>query len=903
MLIKTKNPHRIIAAAIALAVISPLSSVFAGTAEAAGAWDCESLPSGSSYVNAEENELEMYFSSNDNEGKANAEREYDLSANSQICISFDSEISTADSSAVRRLNIQNSSLKSTEIINITGSALEVFGNETEINTEPGRKYTFDIGIEPQSGYGAVYLDGAEIFSGGLGSKWKSFDYSSINVLFRNTSASRSSTLESRWLVSNYSLTDKMDGFTALPQDGETFVDSALENIEIRFNGIKSPSVYGADNYTLTAGGTEVPVSAQRNGNTVYIAPQNGFEPSTDYVLTIKAVSDIFGNIESENQTVSFATAEDGYESAKVSISAESETVYDSEGAYIAVSSSASSGIMQTVIYSNGAVYKTFDGAVEGFDFTAGEGRYTIYAEVTDGYGGKARSEEITINVLHNDAPAVTVNGVAEGMTYEASKLTAVEISAADPDGTVISLTAEINGSVYELDPNTSNTIDLSALAPDMYTLAVTAVDNADAVTVREIRFTVLEGYTTTNVFSSDFNSYTSDGTTNPGLTFTRNGDAQLIASKDYGEEHGTVVLLKTDGGEVAGQTAQGTWGRIVTSNTTDGFIIKMDINLLNSDGYFYLMLKHPTQSPLAMDVQIKACELTLNNSGSVAVRRDLTPGEWYTFVYRVDLKNHKYWFTLDDEMLADEFNVGNASITQADTRLVMEFVDRNTPTPCGIAFDNLTVDYITPITQITGITGDDGEAVSRISPYTNTLNVIVNTELQQSSLNRESVRLWCGDERVYYDSLSYDSSSRTITLNLSEKLRSDHDYTVELTNSVSTSSGAALTGGLKGGFSVDYYDVDVSELSVSETNGNIKASGSIINTGGASGKCYVIVNAYNGLRLVGTHVQEVAYGRTGETSFETAALNAPDASRAEVYVWSSLTAPKPLPSRIFSFDL
>lgn len=890
----------LLAAATAFVYLSP--SISLNTAKAAGTWECTALPDGSSYVNAADDSLEMYYSTDGNEGRANAEREYDLSGYEEICISFTSEVSTVDSEAVRRLNIQNNTLTTTEIINITGDSLSVFGTDTETVIEAGREYRFDIGVMPETGYAVVWLDSEQIFAGELGSKWRNFNYSSMNILFRNTSAGRTSTLESEWLVDSYSLTDTTEGFTSSPGNGEVFVDSSRGGIDVSFGGIKSPEVFSAENFTLTADGTDAAFHTERTGNTVRIVPEEGLLPDAHYMLTIKAISDIFGNVQSENETVEFDTAESGYESATVSISSDTDSIYDTGSAYITVDAYSSQGIQRTVIYVNDEEYLVYDGMPENFEFTGESGTYRIYAEVTDMMGGRASSETIVINILHNELPVITVSGLVNGMTYETTKLTAIGVSASDADGTIGYLTAEVNGESYELDPTGANTLDLSGLTPDIYTLTVRAADDTGTETTQEITFTVLEGYTTSNVFQSDFNSYTSDGTTNPGLTFTMNGDAQLIASKDYGEDHGTVVLFKTDGGEVGGQTANGSWGRIVTSNTTDGFIIKMDINLLNSNGYFYFMLKHPVETPLAMDVQIKDGELTLNNGGSVAVRRTLTPGQWYTINYRVDLKAHTYWFTLDDELLADEFRVGNTSITQVDTRLVMEFTD-GTPTEQGIAFDNMTVDYITPITQITSITGDDGEAVSRISPYTETLNVAVNTELSAATINRESVRLWCGDERVYYDSIAYDSASRMLTLTLSEKLRSDHDYTVEITDSVATADGSSISGGRTGSFSVDYFDTDVSELTLSESGGGVSAEGSIYNRSGVPGECYVIVNVFSGNRLVNTHVERISYGRNSETAFETEAVPIMGGTRAEAYVWTSLSAPEPVSSRIYSIDI
>lgn len=887
----------LLAAAIAFGSLS----LYNFEAKAAGSWECSALPGNSSYANAEEDSLDLYFKTDNNEGRANAERSYDLSANDQICISFVSEISTIDSGAVRRLNIQNNSLTTTEIINITGSTLKVFGTQFEKSLEAQREYQFDIGIKPDTGYAVVWLDSEQIYSGELGNKWKNFTYSSMSILFRNTSSSQISSLESEWKINDYSLTDNSDVFTTSPENGEAFVDSERGGIDIKFSGLKAPETFSKENYELLKDNEAVEFHVERSGNAARIVPENGLEPGKHYSLSIKTISDVFGTLQRENEIIEFDTADADYEKASVSIASDSENIYDNESAYITVDAYSSHGIQKTVIYVNDEEYKVFEGMPENFEFTGEEGTYKMYAEVTDIMGGKAVSETIEINILHNEPPVISVSGLVNGMSYETSKLTNIEISASDSDGTIDYLRAEVNGQEYELDPAVKNTLDLSSLEPDMYTLTVYTADNSGTTESKEIAFTVLEGYTTTRVFTSDFNSYISDGTTSPGITFTMGGDAQLISSKDYGEEHGTVVLFKTDGGEVGGNTAHGSWGRIVTSNTTDGFIIQMDINLLNDKGFFYFMLKHPTQSPLAMDVQIKSGELTLNNNGSIAVRRNLTPGEWYTIIYRVDLKNHKYWFTLDDELLADEFNLGNTSLTQVDTRLVMEFPDK-VPTECGLAFDNMTVDYITPIPQVTSVTGDDKQVVSRISPYTNKLNIAVNTELSSATINRETVQLYCGDERVYYESIKYDSTSRMLTITLSEKLRADHDYTVVITDNVTTADGGIITGGMRGEFSVDYSDIDVSSLALNLSGNSMVASGSIYNRTGVPGQCYVIVNIFNGSRMVNTYVQKISYSRGLETNFKIEEVDMSGGTRAEAYVWNSLSKPEPLSSRIYYYN-
>lgn len=865
-----------------------------------GGWECTTLPEGSSQVTAYEDSIKMYFKTEGNEGKANAEKIFDFSANEQICISFNTTFTGTDNGIVRRLNLQNSSLITTELINITGTSLKVFGTAADTLSE-NQEYTFDIGVIPETGFAVVWLNGEKIYSGELGSKWKKFNYSSMRVLFRNTSSSKTSTLESEWSITDFRTGDKNAGFKVNPADGEVFVDSSLENITMAFDGINSPEMFTSDNFMLTANGETIECSAERDGNKAVITPKNGFLPDTEYVVTVKAVKDIFGNVVEENKSSSFTTADSSYVPSSVVLSADKTSFYDNESTFITVKAQSSSGIASTKIYVNNAVYQEYDGEPKDFDFTAESGRYKIYAEITDNMGGKAVSQTVTLDILHNDLPVIDVNGIANLGEYEAEKLKNITVAVSDADGNVVQSEIYINGELYDSFADAEKTLDLSSLSAGIYTVKFIAEDNLGGITEKEITITVLEGYTASRYFFSDFNSYTSDGTTSPGIPFFLNGDAQLLASKDYGEEHGTVVLFRTDGKEVDGVNANGSWGRLGTTNTRDGFTITMDINLVNDKGQFYFMMKHPTQSVLCMDVLITEGQLTLANGGSIAVRQNLTPGEWYTITYKVDIKNHKYWFSLNGEPLADEFNMGNRSIEQIDARLIMEFPNKE-PVSCGIAFDNLTVDYISPISQITAIGYDDTPKCSKVSPYAENLIVTVNTALQENTMNRESVLLYCGDERVNYESLAYDSSARTITLKLSEKLRSDHDYRVVLTNKVTTADGGIMPNGITGEFKTDYNNIDIKQLDIVKGNGQIYNRGTIYNRTGKSDECYIITNIFKGKRLVDTYTERTAVSSRSETVFSTSPVSIDSGCRAEVYVWSSLVRPSSISSRIYSLD-
>lgn len=879
-----------------------MTALFAAayTAYAEDSWECTTLPEGSSQVTAYDDSIRMYFKTEGNEGKANAEKAFDFSANEQICISFNMTFTGTDTGIVRRLNLQNSSLVTTELINITGNDLKVFG--TAVGTlEEHRDYQFDIGVIPTTGYAVVWMDGEQIYLGELGSKWKKFNYSSLKVLFRNTSASKNSTLESEWNITDFVVGDASAEFKTSPTDGETLVDSNMESISVTFTDQNSPEVFKKDNFDLSANGESITCSSVREGKTAIVSPENGFESGTEYTLTIKAVKDIFGTVIDENKTISFTTADSSYVPASVSISSDKNSFYDNDSAYITVNATSSSGILSTKIYVNGEVYQSYDGEPRSFVFNAESGRYRIYAEVIDNIGGRAVSETLTIDILHNELPEISVDGIQEFMEYEPSNLKNIRVRASDTDGTITKTEVYINDELYDSFEKQEKILDLSSLEAGIYTIRIVTEDNLGGLVEKKITITVLMESVSTNHFQSDFNNYVSDGNVSPGVPFFLNGDAKVLSSDDYGEEHGTVVLLKTEGELIDDVSAQGSWSRFGTPSTGDGADITMDLNLVNDKGQFYFMLKHPTQSVLCIDVMIADGVLTLSNGGSAAVKRNLTPGEWYTINYKVDLKDHKYWFTLNGELLADGFYLGNRNIEQIDIRFIMEFVNK-IPVPCGIALDNLTVDYVSSRPQITSIGYDNTAKCEKVLPSAENLLINVNAELLESTMKKDTVLLYCGDEAVNYDSISYDKKSRIITLKLSEKLRSDHDYRVVISDKVTTSGGGIISGGLTAEFKTDYNDMDISQIELIKENGKIHANGKIFNRTGKSDECYIITNIFSGKRLVDTNVERTAISSGKETVFNTSGVNMGSGTHAEIYVWSSLTHPSSISSRIYSFD-
>ena len=882
---------------LVMAMFMPSLSNF--NCRAQSAWECTALPAGSAKAEAEEDSLYLSYATTQDDGEATAIRGYDLSENGSIYISFKSKMSTKKGTARRQLIIKSGSKFQKKIININGSNMLLFDEKKATRpVEDSKEYQVDIGLDKETGNTVVWLDSQKVYEGSDLTKWSGVDYSDIRVLFQNTS--NDDETEADWEITNYTLSDNKAGYTSAPENGNMFAEYDAERISIKYLSVKSPATYEASNYELLKGSEAIDFTVERKGAELNIIPKDGFLEDTQYTVKIKTISDLFLNTESENEEITFKTAGSDYERAQITISTENTEIYDSQTATVAIDAKSGSGIDKITVYSDGSEYLTLLGDAKSFEFSGDFGTHTLYAEVLDLNGAKATSQNITINVLHNDPPKISVSGIASGGKYDAQKLSSVLVSASDTNG-IASLFLEVGDIKKELVSDTENLVDLSTLSQGIYTLKITAEDMLGAKTTENIPFTVKSGYTTQTAFESDFNSYSSEGDINPGIVFTLAGDAKILSDDTLGEEHGTAVVFKTDGGEVGGKNAGGSWGRIPTVNATDGFIVSMDMYLFDDVGSYEFYLKNPATSPVSVDVTIKNGVLSLKNKGGQGKTVKLDTNRWYKTVYQVDIKAQTYSYWLDDELIAEDFKIDNPAIDRVDVRLVMTFTG-GTPKAQAMAFDNMKIEYITPIPQITSVTGDDKVAVSKISPYSNTLNATVNVGLSQNTVNRESVQLYCGNERVYYDSVDYDTQNRVLSLTLSEKLRSDHSYRLVITNKVTMSDGTVIPDGISVPFDVSYNNVDVSSLLFDKSENTVKITGDIYNSTGKSGECYLIISVVNGKRIVNTAVKKINYTAKEKTGFVSDSISIGNGDSVRAYIWSSLKSPKPISSRIYTMQ-
>lgn len=876
-----KNTLRIFITAVLFLVVC-------GYGVYAADWDCTATPEGVSTAEALGDNITLSFASAGSSRSASAEKEFDFSQNAQIVLAFDAEFTGTKTAVNRRIYIRNSSVKAVELFNFTGTSLEILGSSVAEDLEENRSYNIAAAIYPAEKRLAVWLDSVLIYDGDMGTKWKDLDLTQAKIYIRNNTTSSDESITSDFKVSNFLTGDAVSSLLTTPADGEKYVSiEGLQNIAVRFDSPVSNESVDVSNFILKKDGEEVGISVSGDLNTVYITPDDGFSGNALYELTVLSVKDLFGQTAFENQVITFTTALEGYAPPEVTISSASTEIYDMQSCEITVNASSEAGIEKIELYKNGTLCDESNANSLVYNFSGEAGTYTFYAYVYDINQSRTESQHITITVLHNEKPTVSISGITAGEVYKPYQLDSVAISATDSDGSVDRIEVYVGSKLFDTIEGGEGTVDLSGLTYGRYLLEARAYDNLGEASYQQISLVVSGDDKTRVYFSSDFNAYVSDGEEDPGITFYRNGDCKIKSSNDFGEEHGTVVVLSSEGETIDGATADGSWGRFNSTGTKSAFRIDMDIYLGNESSAPFFILKHPSQSIAISQVEFKNGTLSLNNQTGQSVTIPVEPERWYSISYEVDMVKHIYSFWLDGELVAENFGT-LPTLTEIDARFVFGF-EGNVPAPTFVAFDNLTITYIEPVAQIVSVGYDDVKESAKINPDAKTLVFTLNQALAPASINNNSVILTSDDGQMVYESVKYDDASKQITITVSEPLKSNSSYRLELTSKVTDSSGTPLTNGASAYFETGYADFDVYNAEFEQTPGSIRGRGKIINNTGEDSSCVVILVVFDGTKQVDTCAVEVTAKAGNTADFVTDEVVFGQGNTAELYFWKTVS--------------
>ncbi|MCP4521446.1 MAG: T9SS type A sorting domain-containing protein [Cytophagales bacterium] len=222
------------------------------------------------------------------------------------------------------------------------------------------------------------------------------------------------------------------------------------------------------------------------------------------------------------------------------------------------------------------------------------GTYTIEAKVTDKKGGSATATvSITIEEENNEDPIVVINEPAN-TSVKLPNTVNFDVTATDNDGSIQSVTVEVNGESVQMSNSGSSytgTWDPANAGEGTYTATIKVTDNKGGVTTKTVTITIL---------AEDANLPPTIVVTAPvSSPVTILTTETLDISATITDEEGTVQSVTIDGENVSGSgdTYATTFSK-TTAGTYSVDIVATDNEGASSTKTIEIIVEKPNEAPI-----------------------------------------------------------------------------------------------------------------------------------------------------------------------------------------------------------------------------------------------------------------------------------------------------------------
>lgn len=177
--------------------------------------------------------------------------------------------------------------------------------------------------------------------------------------------------------------------------------------------------------------------------------------------------------------------------------------------------------------------------------------------------------------------------------------------------------------------------------------------------------------------------------------------------------------------------------------------------------------------------------------------------------------------------------------------------------------------------------------VEKIDHNANSIDVYLSNVVVAQSINADNVSI-CGEEgKIAVSGVVYDANALKITINIVQKLRSNTNYNVVLSENILLRSDISVGAEIHKSFMISYGDFEVVGVTFNDSGNTVSADVGIANTTASEKELLIIAAVWKGDEFSGikTFVQNILPMTTLYDSFNYGKMNAGES--LEIYIWEN----------------
>ena len=265
-------------------------------------------------------------------------------------------------------------------------------------------------------------------------------------------------------------------------------------------------------------------------------------------------------------------------------------------------------------------------------------------------------------------------------------------------------------------------------------------------------------------------------------------------------------------------------------------------------------------------------------------------GSWYTLELDVNALIGFYSAKLINCETSEEITlVKNVYIGKFTPKLIF-WLNLSSSVALDVSIDNWIAEkgYATPILSdvMVNTAGDN-----------HIINAQINTNYSNdydkpgvNSINKDNIKVFCGNEEVVVKDVSYDKVNHMgAVITLEEDLVSQTEYSVVLSTDVQNGKGTRIPAQQQLFFETDVNSIDVTDLKLLSNENGSSITGTMVDSENAGGTKFAIISVWQEGKLMEIKVNELSWENGGV--FETDKVNFEDGQQLEFSVWDGFALP------------